>query len=572
MTETATVYLVHGHQASFVPFQGTTGVVVPLNAYAMLDPLPYGWLADNIRLRFGAAGHAALQSSVNEAVATLSAEVGTDFVYVAYEAAQLISIHEYWRLVYARLADDYVGARFFSDRMPDSSSPPDNLDSLMLDFRLRSMAEVLPDVVHSPHGVANVMHQRDRRAANEVIDQATGLVMRVVTSLNHRWRKVQRRRAQRVAPTEAVVLTQRAKSGRLLSQFSGLVAYTEISTDHVQEPNPPMATGAALTCDDLIRRHVEHRLVQLSAARTDTGALVDRDWRVLITDQEHDPFVRLLIGATLGAKDKSVIATPEGAQSLMGLEIYPAAHHVWVHDERIVRCCTSQGEARRMAQVFGGPIILSGYLAEPPVVSGRVNRLARWVLAGLVGGAAAPGRPLVLVNVDNEPDVGVSRPGVPSMAEKLDSLQRLTEILRQSGTRYVVTCKSDVGRQAVKVAAGSDAARVFTHIPWRLLMAISSVVIQRDSSLGPEAVAGGYPTIVWDDLRLPLASREWLEDNQPWVQYCTDESSLLDALDRISRGVPRKERPQLWDLTTPDRQVAEWIVADRSRQREARSD
>lgn len=529
-------------------------------------------MADSIRLRVGVDLWSLHRTRVDAAMDELSSTLGPDrFELVEYEAAQLVSAREYWLMVYESIAKQYDDATYVTDLADLGSASIGRLSDLLGSMRYICIREVFPAIQFRSSAVAAA---RPRLGGRETwiatIDYAWGFAQRAKASLRYRTGRYLRRFGAS-SNAIAMVVAQANKNALLLAQLSEQVPFAETAMADIVATSLPLNPGSAPRLDPVVA-YLTARLDKLDNAKETARDFVNGTWDVLLTDQEHDPAMRQVIHAALDHGGKRVVTTPEGAQSLVGAEMAELTRHVYMRDSRLIRCATSVGEAGRMAARFGTTVIESGYLAGHPSPRGVTTRLGEWLLARLVSGRSTPDRPLVLVNLDNEPDVGMLRSGVPSMAEKIASLVRLMDGLHDSGVRFMVTCKSTERLDSIRMLCRGRAEAVFANVPWRLLMAVSSAVIQRDSSLGPEAVAAGHPTIIWDDLGLPLASREWLVGNAPWVQSCTDESGLIDALDSIRHGITLKKSPQAWDLITPERQVAEWIVANRARGNEVRSD
>ncbi len=243
----------------------------------------------------------------------------------------------------------------------------------------------------------------------------------------------------------------------------------------------------------------------------------------LITDHEYDPVIRELASREGSGWCPPVAIIPEGAQTLLHPVMRQYLDHWALSDPNVVRFCLTEDEMRHACQAYGQQCVVTGYLGDTFKFSELAATYVTWLLrAGRSG-------PVALVNVDaHSSAIGFVRPGQATSEQDLIAVDRAVSALLLSGWNCALTCR-DPGI-AARLRRWYPAGRTTVHVrcPWQLLAKACDVVVQCDSSIGPESLMIGIPAIAWNPFRLPLASQGEIDRGE--IYLAQDEAELRSAL------------------------------------------
>lgn len=293
---------------------------------------------------------------------------------------------------------------------------------------------------------------------------------------------------------------------------------------------------------------VFYKLLDSSVAelQTDRPALIGfagQPWQILMTDHEFDPHARFLADQAM-ACGKTVVLTPEGMQTLANPSVRPYFYNWFFDAPGLTRFAVNGQEAAYYEQNFlADRIIVSGYLAATkvprhstfPVLSLLVERL----LSHHRGS-----RRMALVNVDHVGPLGLGRAGQQDMASEIQSIERLILTLTQLGWAICVTSKVADSFEYLRSRFADLPVWCFSRVNWQVLAQECDVVVQRDSSLGPEALLLGIPVIVWNECRLPLASAEGIASSNGMMAKVESIEDLASALNRVLFDKQAAKKPK----------------------------
>ncbi len=268
--------------------------------------------------------------------------------------------------------------------------------------------------------------------------------------------------------------------------------------------------------------------------RTDREALLDfarQPWQVLMTDHEHDPHARLLADEATEC-GKSVVLIPEGAQTLANPTVRPYFENWFFDVPRLTRFAVSEQEADNYVRTFSAEqVIVTGYLGRSewpqsttiPVLSPLAERLLR---------KHRDSRRMALVNLDHMGPLGLARAGQQDLYSEILSIERLICALAGLGWAICVTSKVGYYFEYLRSRFTGLPVWFFSSIDWQILAEASDIVVQRDSSLGPETLKLNIPVLVWNECLLPLASSECIKSSSGMMTVVEATEDLEEALTR----------------------------------------
>ncbi len=268
--------------------------------------------------------------------------------------------------------------------------------------------------------------------------------------------------------------------------------------------------------------------------QADRAALLEfacQPWQILMTDHEYDPHARFLADEAM-ARGKTVVLIPEGMQTLANPSVRPYFYNWFFDAPGLTRFAVNEQEADYYTRTFSADqIIISGYLGVTelhrseafPVLSPLVERLLR--------NHRGP-RKMALVNVDHVGPLGLGRAGQQDMHSEILSIERLIFRLTELGWAICVTSKAADSFEYLRSRFTGLPVWCFSRVNWQVLAQACDIVVQRDSSLGPEALKLNIPVLVWNECLLPLASAENIELSRGMMTKVEAAEDLEDALDR----------------------------------------
>ncbi|GGV66857.1 hypothetical protein GCM10010499_12680 [Streptomyces thermoviolaceus subsp. apingens] len=201
-----------------------------------------------------------------------------------------------------------------------------------------------------------------------------------------------------------------------------------------------------------------------------------------------------------------------------------AVHRQWLHPGNDLHLCLTEETARRVARDLGrpaeatGPVVAPEFFTDGPTTPEWRRRLEQ----------AAPGRPAVLVSA-----------GAWGAGERLPRTARL---LAAHGYAPVVLCgRNERLRRALSGVPGVLTPGWVTDMPG-LLHACAALVDNAAGQTAVQALAAGLPVVAHRPL--PGHGAEGVRRMAALgvSEFAADEAALLDALDRLTRPGPERER------------------------------
>ena len=268
--------------------------------------------------------------------------------------------------------------------------------------------------------------------------------------------------------------------------------------------------------------------------RSNRKALIDfahEPWQVLMTDHEHDAHVRFLADEAAEC-GKFVVLIPEGVQTLANPDVRPYYGNWFFDTPRVMRFAVSEQEVDHYTQTFSAEqVIRSGYLGRSEWPQSATFP-ALTPVAGFLLRKHRNSRRMALINFDDMGPLGLGRAGSQDLYSEILSLERLIVELTALGWAICVTTKSGGTLKYLRSKFAGLPVWYSTYLDWQVLAEASDVVVQRDSSLGPESLNLNLPVIVWNECRLPLASSECIQSSNGMMILVESVKDLGGALAR----------------------------------------
>lgn len=442
----------------------------------------------------------------------------------------------YWEL----LAKDYLRSEDDNEVVVVGSFPP-SIDREVVDlpsflFWARSVfwsQELSGRPVIAPAGFEKVPSVLNLR---EFFVESMGLQIVAWRA----FRRVSRRRSsgkKALGAPIVLVVSQWAKSFRLRRDLQDhfVVEYVE---EVIDEYRPgclakPIDLAAALdvfaAADLLADALVEEARASAAAAMEFVEELRPI---AILTDHEYDPLIRFLIANSMSEYCPPIALIPEGAQTLLHPSVRRFFDNWALGNPRVFRFSLTSEEAIHALEGFHQEGAISGYLGNTTQFSVGLSKVVRLLLR------AGKQQPLALINVDLI--AGALRPSTPTDELTMSALHSLVHVLHDAGWDCALTCKNSEEVPKLRRLYGSRRTSVHHRCPWQMLALASDVVIQRDSSIGPEARLLGVPAVAWNPFKLPLASQGEVARGE--IVLAEDESQLRSVLvailERQDESVP----------------------------------
>ena len=283
--------------------------------------------------------------------------------------------------------------------------------------------------------------------------------------------------------------------------------------------------------DEVFYRLMDSSVGELKADRAALIEFASRPWQILMTDHEFDPHARFLADEAV-ARGKTVVLTPEGMQTLANPSVRPYFYNWFFDAPGLTRFAVNEQEADYYTRTFSADrIIVSGYLAATELPRHATFPVLSLLVEKLLRSHRGP-RKMALVNVDHAGPLGLGRAGQQDMHSEILSIERLIFTLTQLGWAICVTSKATDSFEYLRSRFAGLPVWCFSRVNWQVLAQACDIVVQRDSSLGPEALKLGIPVLVWNECRLPLASAGSIELIRGTMTKVEAAEDLEDALDR----------------------------------------
>jgi hypothetical protein len=344
-----------------------------------------------------------------------------------------------------------------------------------------------------------------------------------------------------------IVIAQRRKSTALVTFLSSRkVPFRTASIPEIVTNTSSNHAKRVLAIEDcLLSEVVDNAFYGLldmfvDELRSHKKALMDfahESWQVLMTDHEHDAHVRLL-AEEAAERGKFVVLIPEGVQTLANPTVRPYYGNWFFDAPRVTRFAVSEQEATYYTLTFSAEqVTLSGYLGQSEWPR-NATIPALTPLAGFLLRKHRNSRKMALVNFDDVGPLGLARAGVPDLYSEILSLERLIMGLTSLGWAVCVTSKTGGSFKYLRSKFSGLPVWYFAYLDWQILAEASDVVVQRDSSLGPESLNLNLPVIVWNECGLPLASSECIQSSNGMMILVESMGDLEGAL---ARAVQKNE-------------------------------
>ncbi len=341
-----------------------------------------------------------------------------------------------------------------------------------------------------------------------------------------------------------VVLAQRRNVSRLFTYLnSRSVSFTTISVKNTLKATETVCAkqiASTSNCssseivDKTFYRLFDLFVTQLRADEEAVIAFASQPWEVLMTDHEYDPNARLLAEITANS-GKSVVLIPEGVQTLSDSSVRPYFENWFWDVPSLTRFAVNEQEAGNYLRTFAaGQVVVTGYLgrsAKPE--DGTIPFLSP--LTGLLLRKHRDSRPMALVNFEPFGIFGLGRAGQQDLYSEIISSERLIFALTELGWSVCVTSKMPDSFEYLRSKFTGFPVWFFSGVEWQILAQACDVLIQRDSSLGPEALELNIPVLVWNECLLPLASKKCIESSNGMMTLVETTKDLGEALARALR-------------------------------------
>jgi hypothetical protein len=342
-------------------------------------------------------------------------------------------------------------------------------------------------------------------------------------------------------PPRVIVLGQESKITVLLAYLKSrnipfrTVSAAELVKSTANSHKKPVSVitdcSPSEVVDKVFYGILDSSVTELQADRAVLIEFASRPWQILMTDHEFDPHARFLADEAI-ARGKTVVLTPEGMQTLANPSVRPYFYNWFFDAPGLTRFAVDEQEADYYTRTFSANhVIISGYLGVTelsrretfPVLSSLVERF--------LCNHRGP-RKMALVNVDHAGPLGLGRAGQQDMSSEILSIERLIFTLTQLGWAICVTSKAADSFEYLRSRFTGLPVWCFSRVNWQVLAQACDIVVQRDSSLGPEALKLDIPVLVWNECRLPLASAGDIESSMGMMTKAEAAEDLEAALYR----------------------------------------
>jgi hypothetical protein len=264
------------------------------------------------------------------------------------------------------------------------------------------------------------------------------------------------------------------------------------------------------------------------------------NWRLLITDAQHDPYVRELVREAIAA-GKEVALVPEGAISYVGALEPFGGSGLFITDPHVTRFVLN--EAERASWIARGTspdrVFVSGFVGNTRGPRCLVAVLSKLMIMRALGKLpSANGRTTVLLSFDVfAAEFAIARFGSPSQVELLDQLLQVLEVLLASGCRVVAKTRDPHVNSELQVRFVGKPVLFTDILSWMLLADRSDVVVVRDSSIGWEALARGKPVVVWNLSDYPSFAEVTLKGiSRDWVRTVGEVTDLPGSIAELVKA------------------------------------
>ncbi len=315
----------------------------------------------------------------------------------------------------------------------------------------------------------------------------------------------------KLAP-QVLVLAQAGKVVQLAQKFQNndsivfdsLAAAAGLPATSWTDLRTPLRLDAVTSPISAVNAFCLQMSTEINSDRAALRSLADSGYRILLTDHEHDPRVRIL-GDFMMADGKSVVLLPEGA-NYVPIDLWPFMKHWYYQRDSVIRCVVGVREVDVLRKVgFGGSVIVTGYFGRADVGSFWERAPFRLLVALRTRRQASP-RIAVFAIDGNLHDSGIPRPGIPWGQTYARSYDQTVRDLNAAGFHVIIRARDSRLIPAMRgIWADCDVSfSVFAF--WGTLLPLADVVVSEQSSVAIESLRRSKRVLIRRISNLPLQS------------------------------------------------------------------
>lgn len=359
-----------------------------------------------------------------------------------------------------------------------------------------------------------------------MVKQGVGAARRTLTRPAHLiWRSSRYLVSSGAAPSNscrAILIAQQSKVTELVARQRSSIGWEEVHYDELHtlcergQYGSCDTTPVDFSSDGLVVRYAEISVLKVQMARGTLRALADGPNCALVTDAQHDPYVRALVGEFLAA-GKGVALVPEGCVTYSGA-LEPFGEALYISGADVTRFVIDQKQQAYWSSRSGWQkqVIVSGYLGNTRQLATLAAKVTRSVQRlRLTRRLAACQGPVVTLTFDAFlGSVEVGRFGDVSQSDRLRDLVGVVECLDDAGVTVIAKLRDpDLTRQLRELFRGRRAI-LLRDTAWQTCVSVSDALVTRDSSIGWEAAKSGIPVVVWNFSDYPSFVEEALDGTE----------------------------------------------------------
>ncbi len=345
------------------------------------------------------------------------------------------------------------------------------------------------------------------------------------------------RSGNKLAP-QVLVLAQAGKVVQLAQKFQNndsivfdsLAAAAGISVPSWTDLRTALRLDAVTSPISAVNAFCLQLSTEINSDRAALRSLADSSYRILLTDHEHDPRVRIL-GDFMMANGKSVVALPEGA-NYTPPALRPFQKYWYYNRNGVVRCVLGEREIEVLrAAGFNGHTIVTGYFGWAGVGS-VVERLPFRLLVALRRRRQASPRIAVFAIDGNLDNLGIPKPGVLWGQTYARSYDQTVRDLNAAGFHVVIRARDPRIVPAMR-RMWADCGVSFSVLAfWGTLLPLADVVVSEQSSVAIESLRRSKRVIIRQISNLPLMSDGYSKSHKHGLMLISADRNIEpDKLD-----------------------------------------
>ncbi len=330
--------------------------------------------------------------------------------------------------------------------------------------------------------------------------------------------------------SKVVQLAQKFRNNDLIV-FDSLAAAAGISVPSWTDLRTPLRLDAVTSPISAVNAFCLQMSTEINSDRAALRSLADSGYRILLTDHEHDPRVRIL-GDFMMADGKSVVLLSEGA-TYTPLDSWPFLKHWYYQRDSVIRCVLSVREVDVFRKVgCGGSIIVTGYFGRADVGSFWERAPFRLLVALRTRRQASP-RIAVFAIDGNLDDSGIPKPGIPWGQTYARSYDQTVRDLNAAGFHVIIRARDSRLIPAMRRIWADCDVSFSAFAFWGTLLPLADVVVSEQSSVAIESLRRSKRVVIRRISNLPLLSDGYSKSHIEGLMVvgadCTIEPEKLDS-------------------------------------------